>query len=353
MTSAIPLFPPNPAALVTKISTTRISSKNGGAWNIYFGGWDGVSSCHDSVSITVTLDRFASFGPHESQIYTGNAIHVNNPSAIKINETTWLMVTTQLQGSLNKPSIAEATNGINWIPNSGGVPTAAITVNGYSEWDDADVNGGNVIFMADKLYHFYFIDFKNFQNVYHATSTRDLHNFEYAGVSLGGAYKVVNDFKYLNGLYIMALHMNGPNTYYSISNSPNGLFPQERLLFTHMDKADQYIVSCGFVVDEASQRLMGALYGAGPVPSLDENEIFGVWLQKRVLFENSNTVWGLGDASRAIGPDVVRIGTNQATLTGQFYLYAEDYVDVNHRGTLLEVSPTVTVQQGDIWKYSP
>ena len=42
-----------------------------GTWNVYFGGWDGVSSCHDSVSIVVTEDTFATLNPHDPQLTTG------------------------------------------------------------------------------------------------------------------------------------------------------------------------------------------------------------------------------------------------------------------------------------------
>ena len=59
-------------------------SNGPGGWNIYFGGWDGVSSCHDSVSVSVTENNFATLNPHFPMIATGAAIHVNNPSAIKV-----------------------------------------------------------------------------------------------------------------------------------------------------------------------------------------------------------------------------------------------------------------------------
>jgi len=257
---------------------------------------------------------------------------------------------------LNKPALSISTTGINWNPNAGGVPGANIVVNGYPGWDQADVNGGNVIFHepATGLLHLYFIDFKaeSQHAVFHAVST-DLHNFQYKEVALSEPMKVVNDLVHLNNYYLMGLHFNGHNVYHSVSTSLNGTFPPSSLLFSHMGAADQYIVSVGFVTDENTNRLMGALYGAGPVPQLDENEIFGVWLQKRVLFINNSTVWGLGLYSRANGPDTVLVYTNARQLEGQFYLYAEDYVDENNRGTLLDISPVVTVTQGDIWKYTP
>ncbi len=70
-----------------------------------------------------------------------------------------------------------------------------------------------------------------------------------------------------------------------------------------------------------------------------------------MLFQNNNTVWGLGNAALALGPDIVLLDTAAPQLTGQFYVYDSDYVDANNRGTLLAISDVVTVHQGDIWEF--
>jgi hypothetical protein len=353
-----PLIPPHNTGSCPKNIYNANCVHNGGAtWNIYFGGWDGVSSCHDSVSIVVTEDTFQSFGNHYPTIKTGSVIHVNNPSAIKINNTFWLIVTTQLQNNpqLNRPSVARGTNGIDWNPNAGGVPSAEIQIPGYPNWRGADVNGGNVIYYnaSEDVYHLFFVDFKAEaqHSVFHARSKGDFHNFQYAGVALQEPMKVVNDLKLINGYFLMGLHFNGPEVWHSVSKDLDKPFPPSSLLFKHLQTDDQFIVSVGFVVDENSNRLLGAIYGAGAVSSLDHNQLFGIWLQKRVLFMNNQTVWGVGDASRALGPNNVLLGTNAPRLQGNFYLYDTDYVDFNKRGTLLAVSETVTVAQGDIWAY--
>ena len=88
------------------------------------------------------------------------------------------------------------------------------------------------------------------------------------------------------------------------------------------------------------------------MPALDENRVFGVWLQRRVLFEGDDgTVWGVGDADRALGPDAVLVETNNATLRGKFHVYDSDYVDANNRGSLLESSADLVVTQGDVWHW--
>ena len=154
----------------------------------------------------------------------------------------------------------------------------------------------------------------------------------------------------------MGLHMNTNQVWYAVSPelATNAPFPgPAKVLFQHTGVQDQYIVSLGFVVDSSNRRLLGALYGAGSDPGLSENRIFGAWLQKRVLFINPTTVWGIGDGDRALGPDTVMVATNAQTLQGQFYVYDTDYVNADQRGTLLAVSEVVIVEQGDIWQYSP
>ena len=85
------------------------------------------------------------------------------------------------------------------------------------------------------------------------------------------------------------------------------------MLFNNFGDDDKYITSMGWVVDETGDTLMGALYGASNISALTQNAVFGIWLQKQVLFisDDNKTVWGIGDASRGYGPDNVLIDTNK------------------------------------------
>lgn len=93
-------------------------------WNCFFGGWDGVASCHDSISLTVTGNSFTSLNRHVPAVATGTMWHVNNPSALKVGVNKWLMVYTQAfqqDGAwINKPGISSSPDGVVWSPNSGG-----------------------------------------------------------------------------------------------------------------------------------------------------------------------------------------------------------------------------------------
>ena len=118
----------------------------------------------------------------------------------------------------------------------------------------------------------------------------------------------------------MALHRNTDRLWYSLST--DGLrFGAERELASHLDNRDRYIVAVGWVV--RGQRLLGFLYGAGAVPTLNRNRIFARWLQKKVVFvtdegKRLTPAWSLG-------PDRQLIPLDKAgKLAGHFEVFAED-----------------------------
>lgn len=396
-------------------------------WNIFFGGWDGVDSCHDSVSVAVTGDSFATVNPHVPVIATGTTHNLNNPSATKTAAGKWLMVYTQehpvsppscenldimatdfcmegkrmgfcehslgfsdscrrscvgcgrrttmpartrtnskqltsgganSQGApmVNKPGMSSSTDGVVFSPAVGG--GSYLEVHGYPyNWTRADVNGGNVLLQVNDSLHLYFVDFKS-QNhsVYLATAPMPSPSqpppaaFTFQGIAVTERGRIVNDVKVVNGHFLMGMHCNGPEVFYSASKDPN-VFPASVRLFEHRGPADAHIVSLGFVVDHTATRVLGALYGAGGTPTLNHNQIFAAWLQRHVLFVGTDsppTVWGVGE-ELAVGPDTVAIPTNAATLEGRFMVYDTDYRNATSRGTLLYSSKPVMVEAGDTW----
>jgi len=118
--SRYPFMTPNPGGTCNgNIYNPSAVSNGPGLWNVYFGGWDGVSECHDSVSVAVTNDSFITMGEHAPMIETGmpDVIHVNNPSATKYPGASggdeWLMAYTELVAAtnLNKPGISTGFTG--------------------------------------------------------------------------------------------------------------------------------------------------------------------------------------------------------------------------------------------------
>ena len=65
---------------------------------------------------------------------------------------------------------------------------------------------------------------------------------------------------------------------------------------------DRNIFAVGYV--SRKDRIMGVLYGAGPSFRSNRNQIFGYWLQKRVMLKADASGAGAEyDAEGALGPD--------------------------------------------------
>jgi hypothetical protein len=337
-------------------------------WNIYFGGWDGTTDGKDRISVLTTGDNFETFSGHHMVINHGEYSHVNNVSALKLSDSDWrLYYTTGIEqngSTVNKPAVSRTPDGVNnMIPNAG-VSAARLTMAGYRDpahgssvppqpavdWARADVNGSNVVYFENGTFHLYFNDIVHYPSgqqfgVHHATSV-DGFNFNYQGLALDyrSHFLVANDMKsftYNSAKYYLAgYHYNGGNLFYGVSTDLSQLSVQPFL--THKDGNDAHMVSLGYVTQ--ANRLYGLLYGASGVSSLDQNAIYGAWLQKKVIFQNANVRWG--DAVDAHGPDKILMPMS-GVQTGRFYVYDSD------GQTLLMTSPLVTIQQGDVWRYAP
>lgn len=313
-----------------------------GAWNIYFGGWLNKNDVKDRVYIRTTYDTFNTFQEPVQQIFSMTYEHVNNESVIKVSDSEWRMLfTTYPNNATNKPGYATSINGANWTPMYAS-PSNLISMVGYKNWENADVNGSNVIYYENGKYHLFFDDFNKPTSVFYATGTT-ANTYTYEGVALN-EFKIANDLKSftLNGKqqYLMGLHFNTDKIWYSVSDSLT-TFPSTNVLFSNLDSNDKYITSIGFVT--AGNRLYGALYGAGVSSTLTTNRIFAAWLQKKVIFKSDKVRWG--DIEHANGPDKIWLFMSAEIETGKFYIYDTDGI------TLLYTSPPVTIKKGDIWEY--
>ena len=320
--------------------------KNGGAWNVFFGGWDGTTDFHDRISLTVTGDDFLTFGSHALVINSGIMDHVNNGSALKTGVNQWWLYYTTLptgSGAKNKPCYATSANGLNFTPNAGN-SNYSLTMTGYSPWANADVNGSNVMLNKNGTYHLYFDNFTtNLDGVHYAISTDGI-NFTYQNAALTENGRVCNDVKEFTfnnqNYYVMMAHANTSAVFYSVSNNLSS-FPTTQTLTNNFNSNDQYITAVGIASD--NNRCLGLLYGAGAVPTLDHNAIYAKWLQKKVIFSNQYIYWGIGESG--YGPDRIRLYMDNTVETGKFLVYDTD------GQTLLYKSPSVTMRGGDIWEY--
>jgi len=314
-------------------------------WRLFYGAFDGTDTPNDCIYYLDTPD-FLQMGDHHTVIDHGDFVHVCNVNAFRNADGSYEMMCTAYpdQGGNNKPAYFTSPDGIHW--NGSPMPHHAtsedlISIEGYDGFEQADINGMNVLLREEGARRIYFNDFRNMGAVFRASGA-DGRKFIFEGEVLDCPY-VVNDIKVFHdeetNWYLMGLHMNREGLWYSLSPDGRTFEPAQPLL-THRDEADRYIVAIGWV--RRDNRLLGVLYGAGAVPTLDANRIFARWLQCRVVFETlDGTCY---EATHALGPDrqVIDLPVD-GPLAGRFFLYAEDGV------TELGRPIPAQIASGEVW----
>jgi hypothetical protein len=309
-----------------------------GGWRLFYGAWDGVPTGNDRIYSRYTAD-FVDFDDRRIEIEHGSFVHVCNVNAIRLPDGSFRMVCTAYPDAngQNKPAVFTSPDGNTWNGKPAPYPAAAgdiIRIEGYPNYDAADMNGMNVLLQEDGKpltdprksvqgkYRLYFGDFKARLQV-HRASSDDGRAFKYDGVSLDAAM-MVNDMRKFTvtgrPVCLMGLHANTGRLWYALSD--DGMkFETQRELAVSRGEADKYIVAIGWV--SSGDRLLGFLYGAGAVPSLDRNRLFARWLQKKLVFTDR---WGKSyTAAGALGPDrqVLSISATGET-QGRLEVFAED-----------------------------
>jgi len=173
----------------------------------------------------------------------------------------------------------------------------------------------------------YFSDWKNDPQTMHRATAETLPNFQLRGTALKTDHGVQDVKKFVvNGQswYLMGLVGSDPKQSIFFSLSNDGItFNSQQVLFRNLSVQDQYIVAVGLVTK--GTQLLGVLYGAGPVESLDQNRIFARWLQKKVLITDSSNVQY--SPQGGYGPDRQWFQAPQSgSITGTLTVYAEDGV---------------------------
>ena len=194
-------------------------------------------------------------------------------------------------------------------------------MDGYAKFDRADMNGMNALLFEDGMYRLYFGDFAAPGHV-HRASSQDGKAFKYDGTCLDSPHMVNDIKKFRQGnqaWYLMGLHANGDRLWYALSQ--DGMkFGPERELAANLGTEDKYVVAIGWVIRD--QHLLGFLYGAGQVPELNRNRIFGRWLQKKLVFTNTagNPLRVVG----ALGPDRQIVQVKDDPVEAKLQIISED-----------------------------
>lgn len=349
-----PLIAPRRAGVFRNIYAPSVVPTPEG-WRVFYGAWDGVDSGNDRIYSVRTRD-FVDFDERRIEIEHGSFIHVCNVSALRIEEgpathvPLFAMLCTVWPDARNrnKPAFFSSPDGTSWngrpVPYAAG-PGDIVAMEGYAPYDDADVNGVNVLFREGGRYVMYFGNWSSPGQI-HRASSADGRRYRYEGPCLDSSH-AVNDVKKLSGAdgpwYLMALHANGDRLWYALSRDGRR-FDGERELARNLGPEDRYIVAVGWVVRE--DRLLGLLYGAGAVPSLDRNRIFGRWVQKKVVLTDANG--RRYEPIGALGPDRQIIGLGQAEeIECRAEVFAED-------GRTLLAGPTpLKVGSGRVYVVHP
>lgn len=320
-----PLLAPRQAGVYRNIYAPSAVQVEGG-WRLFYGGWDGINVGYDWIYSVFTED-FIDFSDREVVIENGVFRHVCNVNALPLPGGGFEIMCTAYPtpNERNKPIYFRSPDGNTW--NGSPAPHAAtlddlIHIEGYEGFEDADINGMNVIFRDGDTLHLYFNDFKNFGPVFRATSTDGRH-FTYQGIA-AEPEKMVNDVKRFDTpegpVWLMGLHRNREALWYALSGDGETFDPEHQLLH-HADETDRYIVALGWVTE--GNRVLGVLYGAGEVPQLYRNRIFARWLQKRVAFTAEDGT--VHEPVTAMGPDRQLIPLPDGMpANGTLQVFAED-----------------------------
>jgi hypothetical protein len=306
-------------------------------WRLFYGGWDGTDTPNDRV-YSVTTPDFLSFDNRILVIDHGQFQHVNNVNVTQLPDGSMHMICTAFpdQYGNDQPAYFSSPDGVLWngIPEPYAVQMSDLASipndSNYAGWD---FNGGNVLLWdGDSFTFFYSVGiYGAIDQVYRATSAAP-PVFRRSGVALNTPH-YANDVKkfHTNGKdwYVMALYEERATTNpapvslsYSLSQDGKQ-FGAEQVMFGPAYGQDRFLMTPAFLTE--GDRVLGVLYGGNPVDLLSSNQIFGRWLQKKVVITDTS---GAQLASQGgYGPDRQWFPAPQSgSLQGTIAIYAEDGV---------------------------
>lgn len=290
--------------------------EEGDGWRFFYAAWDGIESGTDRVYSATTPD-FIDFYDRQTVIHNGEFVHVCNVNVQKLEDGSFQMYATAWPDSLrrNTPVYFHSPDGKIWNGSSAPYHAQmkdAVKIIGYNPESKADFNGANVLLYDKGKYSLYFTNWRDRGKLYWSQGNTP------AAIKFGGlameTEHAVNDVKKftLGGKdwYLMALHKKGDvglpqkdvnKTFFSLSNDGHTFGP-ENLMVQSQGEMDRNIFAVGLVARK--DRILGVLYGAGPSNRSNRNQIFGYWLQKRILLTANRAGKGAEyEAESALGPD--------------------------------------------------
>ena len=328
----MPMFPPLRTGQYQNIYAPWPVEQPTG-WRMFYGGWDGTDTPFDEIN-SVTTPDFLTFDNRDHVIANGDFLNVNNVNVQQLPDGSLHMICTGGQpgdsGIGDKPVYFSSPDGTTWNGTAQPYPAQLsdiISIEGYAPFNAGNFNGANVLLRDNGRWVLYFKDWNDFGTTYRATADTPPEFHFQAGVALK-TKDLVNDVKKLTAdgkdWYLMGLVGADDKQSIFLSISNDGItFNDQHILFQNVSAQDRYIVALGFVTKGV--QLLGALYGAGPVESLDQNQIFARWLQKKAVITDSANVQY--SPHGGYGPDRQWFQISRSgSLGGKLNVYAEDGV---------------------------
>lgn len=327
--------------------------QNGGAWNLYYGGWDGTTDRHDRISIGASYHGLSQteWTERSTIIDHGEYLHINDPSIVRISGNEWYLAYTAAKpvGSCYRDwiSISTSKDGVSWQPFSPSTSNEIVLHNAPADLQDV---ARPSLLKDGEEWKLYFdrggVDSPgcppNYATIYLATSS-DLKNFYYQGqVSYGNDFATEPDVEKFADTYLMVTGWFENGIYWSASKDGRNFIPHQKLFGKSGEDYDRLYTTNPAIVRQGN-RLLGIWYGAH-TERLEDAKIAAAYLQKEMLFETggSSTKNAL-----ALGPEDLVIKLPGSEATGVLKIYDTDWL------TFLFQSEPVTLRGGDVYRLEP
>lgn len=314
----MPMLAPRMGGVFRNIyAPSAIEERDG--WRFFYAAWDGIESGTDRVYSATTPD-FIDFYDRKTIIHNGAAVHVSNVNVQKVEDGSYqALATAYFTGIGNRPVHFYSPDGEHWNGDPGvyrAQVSDIVPIEGYTNTERANYNGANVLLRDKGKYTLYFTNWRDRGKLYWSEGDTPA-SFKFGGVALETQH-AVNDMKKFTvdgkDWYVAAFHQKGDagpsqadvdKLWFSLSNDGKTFGP-EQLMVKAREEIDRNIFAVGYVARK--DRILGVLYGAGPSYRSNRNQIFGYWLQRRVVLTANRSGRGAQyEGSIAMGPDRVLI----------------------------------------------